>query len=500
MKKLTNAEVMEIINRDLFYAIDATENSYRNKFYVLVNGERIEGFAKTKRGAEGSIKRRTFSYYDEYSMEMVQAGANLEVYELSALDIVDYYNDLTIWYNTMFNRWQIRQSNDYMLTKARELNVSNNIIVMIENILSNSDSHSHPSKEMVGIVEELQQPALTEEANEKEVTECDTSTQETKTVPADVGQDNENASVQMVLNKEKNGVELYFDDIPSDEIRNRLKSNGFRWSSYNKCWYAKQLESRLELAKELSAGNIVDKKPTEPTVIELESFVDYSHFSISEHIENALNMGTNYPREKGGYTTVMQEGFKKGYEIVSNLIDTTDNKYIKNRIIRAFNRYVNNYYKAYLTYLTQKSQSPSWTVTGRSGMNMHKYHLKQDRINKQMNQCSDISKAFEEEVQKCRSLIREDKKKKLEQTINSVETLVKFEARKHSIEQLGMLFHGRAYFADNYFIMKTWGAFRVFDVLTQKELYVCKTTDNLDVAKKYVTLLIQKESNLTVAN
>ena len=38
-------------------------------------------------------------------------------------------------------------------------------------------------------------------------------------------------------NEEKNGLELYFETIPSPEEREELKKNGFKWSSYNKCWY-----------------------------------------------------------------------------------------------------------------------------------------------------------------------------------------------------------------------------------------------------------------------
>ena len=38
-------------------------------------------------------------------------------------------------------------------------------------------------------------------------------------------------------NEEKNGIELYFDSIPTEEERTELKANGYRWNKAKKCWY-----------------------------------------------------------------------------------------------------------------------------------------------------------------------------------------------------------------------------------------------------------------------
>lgn len=38
-------------------------------------------------------------------------------------------------------------------------------------------------------------------------------------------------------NEEKNGVELYFESIPTPEEREELKKNGYRWHNLKKCWY-----------------------------------------------------------------------------------------------------------------------------------------------------------------------------------------------------------------------------------------------------------------------
>ena len=42
---------------------------------------------------------------------------------------------------------------------------------------------------------------------------------------------------KQIENVEKNGIELYFDGIPTKEERDILKENGYRWHNIKKCWY-----------------------------------------------------------------------------------------------------------------------------------------------------------------------------------------------------------------------------------------------------------------------
>lgn len=53
---------------------------------------------------------------------------------------------------------------------------------------------------------------------------------------------------KMLLNNELKGVELYFDGKPLQAIIDTLKSNGFRWHNFKKCWYAKQSDSTMAIA------------------------------------------------------------------------------------------------------------------------------------------------------------------------------------------------------------------------------------------------------------
>ena len=52
-------------------------------------------------------------------------------------------------------------------------------------------------------------------------------------------------------NPEKNGVEIYFPSIPSEEVRAQLKANGWRWSRFAKCWYNKASDETRAFALEI---------------------------------------------------------------------------------------------------------------------------------------------------------------------------------------------------------------------------------------------------------
>ena len=56
------------------------------------------------------------------------------------------------------------------------------------------------------------------------------------------------------FNDEHNGIEIYFDSVPSDEIRARLRENGWRWFRAKKCWYTRRSDVAIALAEEICSG------------------------------------------------------------------------------------------------------------------------------------------------------------------------------------------------------------------------------------------------------
>lgn len=47
------------------------------------------------------------------------------------------------------------------------------------------------------------------------------------------------SNCKIIMNKEKQGEELYFDKKPNYEILKALKQNGYKWHNQKKCWYRK---------------------------------------------------------------------------------------------------------------------------------------------------------------------------------------------------------------------------------------------------------------------
>jgi hypothetical protein len=68
-------------------------------------------------------------------------------------------------------------------------------------------------------------------------------------------------TVAMKINEELNGIELYFNSKPDQSILTNLKSNGFRWSGFKKCWYTKQSDKALKVAAQLT-NNVIEEVKT----------------------------------------------------------------------------------------------------------------------------------------------------------------------------------------------------------------------------------------------
>jgi len=63
-------------------------------------------------------------------------------------------------------------------------------------------------------------------------------------------------NVTIKTDKEENRIRLLFPGIPSPEIRQKLKQNGFRWSPFNKCWQRQISDYALRLAKDIISEGV----------------------------------------------------------------------------------------------------------------------------------------------------------------------------------------------------------------------------------------------------
>lgn len=56
-------------------------------------------------------------------------------------------------------------------------------------------------------------------------------------------------TVTISENDEKDGVEIRFNAKPAPEVLARLKANGWRWSRFSSCWYARRTPAALAFAQ-----------------------------------------------------------------------------------------------------------------------------------------------------------------------------------------------------------------------------------------------------------
>jgi len=62
---------------------------------------------------------------------------------------------------------------------------------------------------------------------------------------------------KIVLNSEKQGIEIYFKAKPSTEVLDEIKANGFRWGKFNKCWYKRDTPQARQVASKY--GTVPDE-------------------------------------------------------------------------------------------------------------------------------------------------------------------------------------------------------------------------------------------------
>lgn len=305
-------------------------------------------------------------------------------------------------------------------------------------------------------------------------------------------------AITMKLNDEKNGVELYFNDIPSEEIRTQLKSNSFKWSRFNKCWYANQNERTLAVADRLSNRKIDAIDDIEPIEIELVELVDIFQFKINEETEIRLISNSLMQNRKEGYETKqLQLTLSNLLEDTKKVIEMADANYSKNILINGFNAFCERYTRELNSYLYQRSVNPSWAVTGRGGLNIARYNKKQDQLHNKLGKLIEMLEKQKSVLEKYNNKFKQHReykaKKAIEHAINNLDNVtISFSTQKREMNYYGYKYNTRSYESPNYFFMKMAGCYRIFERATSKEIHSMKTKDKLSDAKNHVIYLENK--------
>lgn len=68
------------------------------------------------------------------------------------------------------------------------------------------------------------------------------------------------------LNPDKEGVEIRFPAKPDAAVLARLKTSGWRWSKFSKCWYARDTARARQLAEEITGAKLGEPEGHAPDV------------------------------------------------------------------------------------------------------------------------------------------------------------------------------------------------------------------------------------------
>ena len=289
-------KLLEDLTTNLFDLSKVKANVYRGKVFIVADAYRgLEKVFKTKRGAKGYIDRMSnYMYYDEATMEMCCSGNGLSVIELSEEEIptityeVLYNIALKNMYNIYELGWGISLIKDveyygaseeqvqFFTDMVREIEKTRALIKPVEvytkeeliesinyfnEVIEEERKIKNYTDEEVEILctegKWRRVKKLHKRLNEIKLAEKKSiEAIEKKSFVEPVIEKNsdileKNSIVMVIFNTEKNGIELYFKGKPSDEIRENLKANGFRWARFNKCWYCKDSEEKREFLRKI---------------------------------------------------------------------------------------------------------------------------------------------------------------------------------------------------------------------------------------------------------
>lgn len=419
---------------------------------------------------------------------MVTCGSGLEVAEVSAFDLVDYFNDKKIWYLELKKHLAYPHMTDNVVNTAKYYKVNEELLNFV--IEMAEDMKASNGMKYIAEYENVQ---TTEDNEEEEQQEAQVEVKESVAIETESGQNNNAVTVK--LNEELNGIELYFSDIPSVEIRDQLKANGFRWSRKG-FWYAKQSEKTLSIANSLSGSEATPEATeavNEPMTYPEIDINDLDQYTVSDELQNRLHSASMFQVD---YKKDCMVTFEQIQNEALEVLSLTDNNRIKHNIKKYLQSYKKRYYEMYLKLLNHRANNPSWAVTGRGGINVRRYNKKQEQYANMLNKSSEMMNDYEQHLNKFKDEIGREEQRAFEADLNSVtsnlEGTAEFTTETKQLDYMGLKQRVRTYNYNGFTIAKTWGCYRVFKDGQELDTNL-KTTSKLDDAKQFVMYLDHKE-------
>lgn len=325
---------------------------------------------------------------------------------------------------------------------------------------------------------------------------------------------------KVVLNEEKNGVEIYFTGKPSEEVRNNLKSNGFRWSKYNKCWYAKQNEDTINFAntfttqteekiKESSEQYKEDKEKEILNKLNDLNINDIESYTIDLDLSKRENSVSMFRSKDINHTQQLQNYLTTKQNEILEVLKDCNNKQIEYTLKMALQRFKRDYHTNYIKQLQHRAENPSWAVTGRSGRDMRRDEKMNNRYNNLLKESLEITSKLDKAISKAKNNIKKFEKSAIKKhfedntkditipKFNRVKKEYQLTASKEIFKGGENMYTTTMYEYQDYYIFKNWGSFRVYDSIGN-ELYNTKTQGKLEDAKKWLIYYLNNKVSKAV--
>lgn len=298
----------------------------------------------------------------------------------------------------------------------------------------------------------------------------------------------------VTLNQEKNGIEIKFNDKPVPEIIEQLNLHGFRWSKYQKIWYAKQTEERLFFAQSLTSQEVEEKAESHFSYPEID-IDDINSYTVDQALQDREHDSAwIFRKNKTDRSKEIQEFFTHYNERVTEVLSETDNKVIIYKLKKNLQSFKKRYFDNYIKRLSHKANNPHWAVTGRGGLNTSRYNKMQDRYDNLMREGIELTNWIDKQIRNAKSSIQRDKEQQVRKIADNTTIDIQFKTEKKEINGYGFKSSVRVYVYGEYMIAKLWGCFRIYK--SGQEIHSMKTTQKLEDAKRYVAYLIQQEKQV----
>ena len=156
---------------------------------------------------------------------------------------ISYY-DRHVYGVELLHKFANNSDNMQELSNEQEEKAVNDTVQDVEN--SNNTNEEHKPDNL-----QEEQGIMQEEAENFNNTFANESPEDLQVNNAHNKNEVQTLQISYKINDEKNGIELYFSDKPSEAIREQLKRMGFKWSPMRSIWYAKKTDERLQFVLSL---------------------------------------------------------------------------------------------------------------------------------------------------------------------------------------------------------------------------------------------------------